>query len=194
MSNEDRLEHVLEVLGVLARLTDNKRLFLRNKNLYIEGNRTLKIISRWYYKEHERCFEHIKEIVNEALDMAHIALEKWTSAANQPNSYIEQQRQMRQYGRLTQALEGAIFGIGTQMTTYKNDEHYCSRVEVLNNRIRDKLTDMDLKVQMINGPGTTTSGGLSENQVTATKPQSPPVVNTYKTNSIEDSDEVGIDF
>ncbi len=190
MSNEDRLEHVLEVLGVLSRLTENKRLFLKNKNLYIESNRTLKIVSRWWYKERERCFDYIKEIVNEAIDMSQTSLDKW---AQLTNSYIEQQRQMRQYGRLTQSLEAAIYGIQTQLVTYKNDERYCSRVEVLVNKMRDKLSDMELKVQMMNLAPTLENQEAVATPLTIPKVKQTPAPTTTTSDSSNDS-EVELEF
>jgi hypothetical protein len=164
--DEDRYEHVLESLGVIARLTENKRLSLRNGHVDIDNDKKFQFLKRWWHgDEREVCLNQVKQIFSEAIHMSRAALQDIVYTNNPPSNlggqeiakYLEKERSVRKYGRLSEALEAASHGIETHKVTYKNDDRFCSLVDVLVGHVRDQLHDMDMTLK-----------------VTQTLPPSPP--------------------
>lgn len=154
--DEDRYEHVLESLGVIARLTENKRLSIRSGNVDIDNDRKLQFLKRWWWKDdRDVCLNKVKQIFNEAIHMARSALHDIVvrpsvTATGETDiaNYLEKERSARKYGRLSEALEAASHGIETHKVTYKNDDRFCTLVEVFVNNVRDQLNDMAMTLEM----------------------------------------------
>lgn len=47
--DSERYEYVLEALGVIERLTENKRLSIRSGHVDIDDEKKLQFIVRWWY-------------------------------------------------------------------------------------------------------------------------------------------------
>lgn len=66
--------------------------------------------------------------------MARASLQEIIIATNATETnvsqYLEKERSFRRYGRLTESLEAASHGIETHKVTYKNDDRFCSLVDV----------------------------------------------------------------
>lgn len=152
----ERFEHVLESLGVLARLTENKKLTLREGDLDIDNDKKFQFLLRWWHADdHDGCLENVRQTVNEAIHMARASLNELMyingndDESRKQVTYIEKQRALRRFGRLTEALECATHGIETQKVTYKNDDQFCARVDVLVGNMRDELHDMDMSLKLV---------------------------------------------
>lgn len=157
----DRYEHVLESLGVLARLTENKKLSIREGDLDIDNDKKFQFIIRWWNSDdHDACLENVKQTVNEAIHMARMCLNEVVyistgtigNGGSGTQAFVEKQRSLRRFGRLTESLECAVHGIETQKVTYKNDEKFCARVDVITGNIRDELQDMDISLKLVATP------------------------------------------
>lgn len=154
--DEDRYEHVLESLGVISRLTENKRLTVRTGNIDIDNERKLQFFKRWWWKDdRDVCLAKVKQIFNEGIHMArsalhHIVVRPAVTATGETDvgNYLEKERSARKYGRLSEALEAASHGIATHKVTYKNDDRFCALVDVFVGHVRDQLNDMDMTLQM----------------------------------------------
>lgn len=67
----ERYEYVLEALGVVSRLTENKRLALRHGHLDIaDDNKLLFLIRWWKGDKRDTLLEKVKSIFNEGISMA----------------------------------------------------------------------------------------------------------------------------
>lgn len=203
----DRFEHVLESLGVLARLTENKKLTLRAGNLDIDNDKKLQFLLRWWNSDdHDGCLDSIRQTASEAIHMSRACLNE-IIYGNKPSShqvgggFIEKQRSLRRFGRLTEALECASHGIETQKVTYKNDDQFCARVDVLIGNIRDELHDMDITLKLASGSG----GGdhAAKDTSKAAAPTKPASFHSYAaaasyqpaTNSSDDDeDAINLEF
>jgi len=152
--DEDRYEHVLRGLGVIARLTENKRLSIRTGQVDIDNSDKFQFLRRWWNDEdRDVCLSRVRQIFNEAINMARGTLHDImhishpSSSFDEVNQYLEKERCVRKYGRLSQALEGAANGIQTHLVTYKKDDGFCTSVEVLVGQVRDALHDMDMTLK-----------------------------------------------
>lgn len=149
--DEDRYEHVLEALGVISRLTENKRLSVRSGHVDIDNDKKLQFLKRWWTgDDREVCLNRVKQIFNEAIHMARAALQDMINkpGGDEVANYLEKERSVRKYGRLSEALEGASHGIETHKVTYKNDDRFCALVDVLVGHVRDQLHDMDMTLKI----------------------------------------------
>jgi len=176
--DDDRYEYVLEALGVISRLTENKRLSIRSGHVDIDNDRKFQFIKRWWTgDDREVCLNKVKQIFNEGIHMARAALQDIivsTGANNQPSHggvsmYLEKERSVRKYGRLSEALEGASHGIETHKVTYKNDDRFCALVDVLVGHVRDQLHDMDMTLKVTSSTGATV-GAIQREVVSSTPP------------------------
>jgi len=150
--DEERYEHVMEALGVIARLTENKRLSVRSGHVDIDNDKKFQFIWRWWNgDDREVCLDRVRQIFNEAVHMARIAIQE-IGLANASKQFIEKERSLRKYGRITEALEAAGHGIETHKVTYKNDDRFCSLVDVLVANVRDELHDMDMTMKVTMKP------------------------------------------
>lgn len=156
--DEDRYEHVLEALGVVSKLTENKRLSLRYGHIDIEHARKLQFFRRWLYgDEREACLKRVKEIFHEAIHMARAALNELIRSnpvSPGPRQRVARDRHARRFGRLCEALEAASCGIETHKVTYKNDDRFCTRVKVFVDNVRDQLQEMQMTLQLQRAPST----------------------------------------
>ena len=84
--------------------------------------------------------------------MARASLQEIIIATNATETnvsqFLEKERSFRRYGRLTESLEAASHGIETHKVTYKNDDRFCSLVDVLVKNVRDQLHDMNITLKM----------------------------------------------
>lgn len=171
MSSE-KFETVLESLGVIARLTENKRLSIRTGHVDIETDQKFQFFIRWWYSDdRENCLDRVKSLVADCISMAETELTE--IMANRPE--LEKSKHIRRFGRLTKALEQASHGIETQKTTYKHDDRFCVLIDVLIGKIRDSLTQMQLTLKM------------------ATPSEAPSVV-THHVGSSDDESDMEINF
>lgn len=143
---------MLEALGVIARLTENKALSVRTGDVDIDDGSKMQFLFRWWGGDSRKiCLEKVKQIFNEAIHMARAALQEIILSSNNTDDvarFLEKERSVRRFGRLTEGLEAASHGIETHKVTYKNDDRFCSLVEVLVSSVRDNLKDMDMTLQM----------------------------------------------
>lgn len=158
----NRLEHVLESLGLVSRLTENKKLSIHKGKVDIDNRRYLQFLFRgWNSDERNNCLDHVKQVVNEAIHMARASLSEIVYSTNNVNAggalstrpiatpFLEKERSLRRYGRLVEAIAAASNGIETQKVTYKNDDSFCSDVDVLMGNIQEALLDMDMTLKML---------------------------------------------
>ena len=141
----DKYEGVLLNLGVLARLTDNKRITVHRQVINIDTDGKLQFAFRFWNKDkRETCLDFVREVVNVAVRMARSSLNDMLrlGGAQDRQSVQEYKIAARRFGRLAQALEYARHGIETQKVTYKSDERFCSKVDVLVGNISDWLQEM----------------------------------------------------
>lgn len=138
-------EAVLENLGVLSRLTDNKRVTVRNRVINIDTDSKFQFAFRlWHKDQRGSCLQFVRDVVSVAVKMARTSLHDMLCLASvaDRHSVQEYKTASRRFGRLTQALEGASRGIETQKVTYRTDERFCAKVDVLVGNIGDWLQEM----------------------------------------------------
>jgi len=147
--DEERYEYVMEALGVISRLTENRRLTIRSGHVDIDNDRKLQFLRRWWHSDdREVCLNKVRQIFNEGVHMARAALNEVIALNDDVNNILIKERSGRRYGRLTEALDLASNGIETHKVTYKNDDRFCALVEVLVGSIRDQLHDMEMHLKM----------------------------------------------
>lgn len=181
--DDDRYEYVLEALGVISRLTENKRLSIRSGHVDIDNDKKFQFLKRWWSgDDREVCLNRVKQIFNEAIHMARAALQDIVISNNPPDSngagvsaYLEKERSVRKYGRLSEALEGASHGIETHKVTYKTDDRFCALVDVLVCHIRDQLHDMDMTLKI-----TTSSSSTHSTKPSPVPPSIPSLPPSYR--------------
>lgn len=141
----DKYESILLNLGVLARLTDNKRITVHRQVINIDTDSKFQFALRFWNKDKRgTCLDFVREVVNVAVRMARSSLSDMLrlGAATDRTSVQEYKIAARRFGRLAQALEYARRGIETQKVTYKSDERFCSKVDVLVGNMSDWLQEM----------------------------------------------------
>ena len=152
--SEDRYENVLQALGLISRLTENRKLSVKSGDVDIDVDVKTQFFKRWWYEDDRHvCLEKVKEIFNEAVQMSRALLQVILSfpqsqKPTQAKQYLEKDRCLRKFGRLTGALENATHGIETHKVTYKDDDRFCARVVVLVDNTRDRLRDMDMSLKL----------------------------------------------
>ena len=170
MTSESRFGELLTALGVIAKLTENKRLSQRKGYVDIERDSKFQYIYRgWCDDNRSACLKEIEKITNEAIGLAKESIkndlhynqqqQNRQQNPNDPHSrstvslltampFLEKEYNMRRFGRLSEALELAAHGIETMKVTYRNDDLFCSKIDVLLGNIREQISDMDLALQI----------------------------------------------
>jgi len=177
--DDERYEFVLEALGVISRLTENKRLSIRSGHVDIDNDKKFQFLKRWWSgDDREVCLNRVKQIFNEAIHMARSALQDivicTSSEGPGVSAYLEKERSVRKYGRLSEALEGASHGIETHKVTYKTDDRFCALVEVLVGHVRDQLHDMDMTLKITSSANNNTSTNFPSSHSSPASISAPP--------------------
>lgn len=154
MVNNDRIDELLESLGVVGRLTENKKLTLRDGRIDIDSYKKIQWLIRSWYKEDDRnvCLDEVKKIFHESHCMASAALQDvriLNEGQQSETTILDIKNNLRRYGRLAESLKAATYGIETQLVTYKNDDRFCPKVKNLVESTRDKLNYMDALLEII---------------------------------------------
>lgn len=198
--HESRFMTVLESLSVISRLTENKKLKIGNGVVDID-NRGLQTFLRYYSKDkRDKCHVQVRLLFEESIEIAksflkEIVDERQTKSNDEYG--LKRDKALRQFGRINQALELALDGYLTQLTTYKDDDKHCSKVQVLVDEIREELVDMGLHLQ-------SHEKARSQNKETKTVPlpaksepvashhnkEEPSFMNVPKQKSVDEEDDV----
>lgn len=168
MTEDSRFEELLESLDVMGQLTENRRLCSRNGDVDIEPESYFQGFKRLYYGEDRWNDLSVAErVIREAISRGQAMITKELNylantdicrrtSRNSGGSgsiysaipFLEKDKNLRQFGRLSTKLEQAARQIECLIVTYEYDKKYCAHVRVLVNSVDEKLREMDLALQI----------------------------------------------
>ena len=143
---QDTYDRVFLALKVIASLRENERLCTKHGELYVDTSGKLQCLLRWLSGESRASnIECLSHIFNNAFAIADSALQKeemhkQSPCAQPPRSVVvDRMANLQLLAQCQRELVSAGTGLGNLVSTYREDTATVARLQLLLEKIADKL-------------------------------------------------------
>lgn len=168
---EETVDEIFHALKVIGSLRENERVRTESVPFSIDRTGNFQFLMRWWYNETRmKNIQAVAKVFNDAFSVADMALAKEESYRNiycgsSRSSHIEQLENWQLLKRSKRELNQGHVGLKSLLVTYKEDTKIVARIELLIEKILEKLEQIDESLSYIKNFSNSLNGKNSTNIV-----------------------------